>query len=174
MIVKRCVATVVLVTAITAIASSGAYAQGTGHWSDTAATVIALSPKGSTVTLTGVLQRAYVTPPSPVFVNGHTERRQQYIFLHLEVPVDFLHLVGNKKYQLPVMHQYDVQVMGSAWLVDPLLSHCVTITGTMWPFGLSGGSPASQPFPLSIFPKQVRPVATQKGRCVSQTRNSAR
>jgi len=172
-IVTRYVATVVLGAAVMAVASGATYAQGAGHWSDTAATVIALSPKGSTVTLTGVLQRAHITPPSPVFVNGHTERREQYVFLHLQAPVDFLHLQGNKEYQLPVMHQYDVQVMGSSSAVDPLLSHCATITGTMWPPGLSGGSPASQPFPLSIFPKQVEPAIMRNGRCVAQTKKVA-
>ena len=172
MIVKRYVATLVLGAATMAI-TSGAWAQGAGHWSDTAATVIELSPKGSAITLTGVLNRAYVTPPSPVFANGHTERREQYVFLHLQAPVDFLQLQGNKRYQLPIMHQYDVQVMGSSWAVDPLLSRCVTITGTMWPPGLSGGSPASQPFPLSIFPKQVKAAGMRDGRCVSQIRNLA-
>lgn len=164
--------TAVIFTAFLAILSGTAYGGGSHYvmygFSDSAATVVVPSPPAPSVTLTGTLHRGYVTPRVPAFVHGHEERIERYLFLHLDRPIDVFMTDRNDQYTYPVVHQYDVQVVGPTGLLDSLVSHCVTITGSMPPAGnMAGASPDWQPFPLTIYEiKAISPANAVNGRCM--------
>lgn len=122
------------------------------------------SPPAKAVTLTGIVRRGHIAWPGGVFVHGHHESSQQYLFLHLSVPIDVLKVVSSRAPHWPVMHQYDIQLAGPD-SIRAFVGQCVTATGMMAsPGGIEGG-PDWQPFPLTMFRVTMHKAEVHNGQC---------
>lgn len=116
---------------------------------DSAATTLNWFAKN--VTLAGTLEVGYRILPQPVLIHGAPEKRQRYIYLHLDRPID---LMDPQAYYKSIFHQYDIQVIPdnlNPETLNKLIGKRVVIKGQFADPGYDSGSPDWEPFPSTIF-----------------------